>query len=105
MLVSGVVFGRFDVARLLNIPEWLLANFASNRYPYGLLPSMRGGKRRGKKGLYRLSDIYKIALAYLLHLLGFLARFGASAISELVSEVITTALKQRTVSAQDDRSL
>ncbi|SRR5258708_7669585 len=105
MLVSGAVFGRFDVARLLNIPEWLLANFASNRYPYGLLPSMRGGKGRGKKGLYSLSDIYKIAVAYRLHLSGFSARIVASAVSELFSEVITTASNQRAVSAQDARSL
>jgi hypothetical protein len=62
--VSGALFGRTDVAHLLNIPEWRLANFADPRYRYDLAPSVRGGKGRGKKGLYTLADVYKIATAY-----------------------------------------
>jgi hypothetical protein len=102
---SGAVFGRSDVARLLNIPEWLLANFASHRYPYGLLPSVRGAQGRGKKGRYTLRDIYKIAVAYRLHLTGFSARIVASAVSELFSEVIAPTPNQSSVTAQDARSL
>jgi hypothetical protein len=64
MSSSGALFGRSDVARLLNIPEWTLANFADRRYPYGLAPSVRGGRGRGKKGLYSLADVYKIATAF-----------------------------------------
>src|SRR5438874_2078961 len=64
MAGQGALFGRSDVARLLNIPEWTLANFADRRYPYGLSPSVSGGKGRGKKGFYTLADVYKIAIAY-----------------------------------------
>src|SRR5215472_16495203 len=59
----GALFGRSDVARILNIPEWTLANFADPRYPYGLAPSVPGGRGRGKKGLYTLADVYKVAVA------------------------------------------
>jgi hypothetical protein len=64
LAVSGALFGRTDVARLLNIPQWLLGNFADRRYPYGLAPSVSGGKGRGKKSLYTLADVYKVAIAY-----------------------------------------
>lgn len=72
MIVDGAVFGRSQLARLLDIDEWQLANFASRRYRYGLAPSVRrGAKGRGKKGLYSLGDVYKIALARRLLLVGF----------------------------------
>jgi hypothetical protein len=71
------------VSRLLDIPEWLLANFADERYPYGLTPSVRGGKGRGKKGLYSLGDVYKIAVAHRLLAAGFASSVVAEALKEL----------------------
>jgi hypothetical protein len=65
MAQSGALFSRTEVARLLNISPWRLANFADDRrYGYGLAPSVRGAKGRGKKGLYSLSDVYKVAVGY-----------------------------------------
>lgn len=61
---SSALFSRSDVAKVLNIPEWMLANFADARYHYGLAPSVRGGKGRGKRSLYTLVDVYKVAVAY-----------------------------------------
>ena len=65
MARAGALFSRVEVGRLLNIPQWLLANFAeTGRYRYGLSPSVHGAKGRGKRGLYSLADVYKVALAY-----------------------------------------
>jgi hypothetical protein len=100
---TGAVFGRADVARLLDIPEWLISNFASPKYPYGLVPSTRGARGRGKKGAYSLADMYKIAVAYRLHLSGFSARIVASAANELFSEVISKTSNQRAVTAGEAR--
>jgi hypothetical protein len=86
MQQSGAVFGRSDIARLLDIPEWSLANFADKRYPYGLAPSVRGGKGRGKKGLYSLGDVYKIAVAHRLLAAGFPSWVVAEALKELFPE-------------------
>jgi hypothetical protein len=86
MTMLGAYFGRADVARLLNIPEWTLANFADRRYPYGLVPSIRGGRGRGKKSLYTLADVYKIALAYGM----FLCDLDAHLIGEAIKELFQT---------------
>src|SRR5690242_5827540 len=83
MLRSAATFGRSDIARLLDIPEWLLSNFASTRYPYGLAPSARRAKGRGQKGLYSLGDVYKIAVAHRLVSAGFTSRVVAAAVKEL----------------------
>ena len=103
---SGAVFGRSDVARLLDIPEWLLANFADQRYPYGLTPSVRGGKGRGKKGLYSLGDVYKIAVAHRLLAAGFASRVVADALKELFpkkSDPIEIAARGSVSTALDSR--
>jgi len=55
--------------------------------------------------LYSLSDIYKIAVAYRLHLSGFSARVVSSAVSELFGDVIPNTSNQRAATAQDGRSL
>jgi hypothetical protein len=86
MQPSGAIFGRSDVAQLLDMPEWLLANFADKRYPYGLKPSVRGAKGRGKKGLYSLGDVYKIAVAHRLLAAGFGSLVVAEALKELFPE-------------------
>jgi hypothetical protein len=103
---SGAVFGRSDVARLLDIPEWVLANFADKRYPYGLTPSVRGGKGRGKKGLYSLADVYKIAVAHRLLAAGFVSRVVAEALKELFpkqSDPIEVAARGSVSTALDAR--
>lgn len=64
MSTSGAQFSRAQVSQLLNIPAWLLANFSDDRYGYGLRPSVAGKKGRGKRGLYTLADVYKIAVAH-----------------------------------------
>lgn len=83
MQPSSATFGRSDVARLLGIPEWLIANLTDKRYPYGITPSVRGGKGRGKKGLYGLGDVYKIAVAHRLLAAGFESWIVAEALKEL----------------------
>src|SRR5262252_3213921 len=80
---TGATFGRSDVHRLLDIPEWKIANFSDPRYPYGLSPSFRGGRGRGKKGLYTLADVYKIAVADRMHSCGLDARIIGEALREL----------------------
>ena len=85
---SSALFSRSEVSRLLNIPIWLLANFADERrYRYGLAPSVRGEKGRGKKGLYTIADVYKIALAYRLVI--------ADQDSELISQCLTGLFPQK----------
>lgn len=94
----GARFGRADVADLLNIPQWLLANFADRRYPYGLAPCLPGGKGRGQKGLYTIWEVYKIALAYRMWLADLNARVIGEAIRELFpegSDPRRTAVTQR----------
>ena len=83
MQQPGAAFGRSDVSRILNIPEWQLANFSDQRYAYGLTPSVRGGKGRGKKGLYSPVDVYKIAVAHRLLTAGFVSRVVAEGLKEL----------------------
>lgn len=100
MSISGARFGRSDVARLLNIPEWTLANFADRRYPYGLSPSVRGGKGRGKRGLYTLADVYKIATAHRMLVADQDTRVIAEAVGELFPEnrdPMVIAVKDRAV--------
>jgi hypothetical protein len=103
---SSAVFGRSDVARLLDMPEWLLANFADKRYPYGLTPSVRGGKGRGKKGLYSLGDVYKIAVAHRLLAAGFVSWVVAEALNELFPrkfDPIEIAVRDRASTPEDAR--
>jgi hypothetical protein len=100
----SAVFGRSDVARLLDIPEWLLANFANERYPYGLTPSVRGSKGRGKKGLYSLDDVYKIAVAHRLLVAGFASWVVAEALKELFPKKPgQAAMHSRPATAEDAR--
>jgi hypothetical protein len=109
MRASGALFGRADVARLLNIPEWMLANFADRRrYRYGLAPSVSGGKGRGKKSLYTMPDVYKIALAYRL----VLADQDSDMIGQVVKELfpegrdpMQIAVKQRAQNEAEARCL
>jgi len=104
--ISGALFGRSDVARLLNIPGWTLANFADRRYPYGLAPSVPGGKGRGKKGLYTLTDVYKIATAHRLLAADQDTRVIADAIRELFpknKDPMVIAVKERAVDEADAR--
>ena len=105
MQQSSAAFGRSDVARLLDIPEWLLANFSDKRYPYGITPSVRGGKGRGKKGLYSLSDVYKIAVAHRLLAAGFASWVVAEALKKLFpkSDPIEIAVRGRASTAEDAR--
>ena len=102
----GAAFGRSEVARSLRIPEWLLAKFSDRRYPYGLVPSVRGTKGRGKKGLYSLNDVYKLALAYRLIVCGFSSRIVAEVLKQLLpkkGDEAAIALTQRATTAQDAR--
>jgi hypothetical protein len=106
MSSSGALFGRSDVARLLNIPEWTLANFADRRYPYGLAPSVRGGRGRGKKGLYSLADVYKIATAYRMFLGGLDAQTIGAATQELFPknrDPMVIAVKERAANKSNAR--
>ncbi len=79
----NMLLGRSDVARLLGIPEWQIANFASRRYPYRLTPSVRGKKGRGRKGLYSLGDVYKVAVAHRMLMAGLGSRVVAEVLKEL----------------------
>ncbi len=100
---SAAVFGRSDVARLLDIPEWLLANFSDKRYPYGLTPSVRGGKGRGKKGLYSLGDVYKIAVAHRLLAASFASWVVGEALKELFPQKHDATLSPRPSAAEGAR--
>ena len=103
---SSAVFGRADVARLLDLPEWLLANFADKRYPYELTPSVRGAKGRGKKGLYSLGDVYKIAVAHRLVAAGFASWVVAEALKELFprnSNRVEITIRDRASMLSDSR--
>ncbi len=106
MEASGALFGRSDVARLLNIPEWTLANFADRRYPYGLAPSVPGGRGRGKKGLYTLADVYKIATAHRMLIADQDSRVIADSLRELFPEnkdPMAIAVKERAKDWADAR--
>ena|SRR2546427_7966763 len=74
MTKPGATFGRSDVARLLGIEDWQLGILASRRYAYRIRPSARRARGRGKKGLYSVQDVYKIALALQMQALGLEAR-------------------------------
>ncbi len=95
----GALFSRSDVKELLNIPVWLLANFADGlRYRYGLAPSVRGGKGRGKRSLYTLADVYKVAVAYRLVIAGLDSDAIGEALKELFpkkKDPMEIAVKQR----------
>lgn len=84
MPLSSMIFGRSDVAEVLGIEEWRVANFASRRYPYGLRPSIR--TRTGRRGLYALEDVYKIGLTYRLFLAGLRSTIVADTLSEVLRE-------------------
>jgi hypothetical protein len=106
--MQGALFGRADVARLLNIPEWTLANFIDRRYRYGLTPSVRGGKGRGRKGFYTLADVYKVAVAYRL----FIADQDTSVIAETLAvlfpadkDPMQVAVKHRARSEAEARQI
>ena len=89
---------RPDVARLLGIREWQLANFASIKYPYKLRPSERGAKGRGKKGRYNLPDVYKIAIAAQMQAIGQDARIIAETLRALFpksADPMEICVKQR----------
>jgi hypothetical protein len=104
----GALFGRSDIARLLNIPQWTLANFADRRYPYRLAPSVSGGKGRGKKGLYTLADVYKIATAHRMLIADQDTRVIAEAIRELFpknKDPMAIAVKERSVEEAEARCL
>jgi hypothetical protein len=108
MAFSGALFGRTDLARLLHIPPWLLANFADRRYPYGLAPRLPGGKGRGKKGLYTLWDVYKIATAYRMFLCDLNARLIGDAVRELFPRYkapMEIAVKERATDEASARCL
>ena len=103
MQQSSAVFGRSDVARLLDIPEWLLANLSDKRYPYGITPSVRGGKGRGKKALYSLGDVYKVTVAHRLLEAGFASFVVAEALKELSPKKPEATVGFRPSKAEDAR--
>ncbi len=85
---TGAVFGRGDVSRLLDIPPWLLANFADRRFPYRCAPSVPG-KGHGSRSFYTLTDIYKIALAHRM--------YGAGMRSKAIGEAMKVLSRSRSV--------
>lgn len=74
------VFGAGDVEKLLRIKSWRLQKFlSSNRYQ--LTPSGRLGKdRQGSRRLFRLEDLYRIAIADFLVRDGFSPKFVSRAL-------------------------
>ncbi len=105
---AGALFGRSDVVTLLNIPPWLLANFADSRYGYGVNPSVRGGKGRGKRSLYTLADVYKVAVAYRLVSAGLDSYAIGHALKDLFpkkKDPMEIAVKQRAGNEAEARCL
>lgn len=106
MSVRGAQFSRSQVSRLLNIPAWLLANFSDDRYKYGLRPSVLGKKGRGKKGLYTLADVYKIAVAHRMSLLPLTAdeiKERLDALFPTKHDPLAIAVKERGTTAENAR--
>src|ERR1051326_6640842 len=87
MEMTGATFGRSDVGRLLGIPQTGLAIYTDPRRPYRLFPTARRAKGRGKKGLYGLGDVYKIALADKMTQLGLEASIVGEILRELFRHV------------------
>jgi hypothetical protein len=74
------VFGAGDVEKLLRIESWRLQKFLSSSR-YQLTPSGRLGKdRQGSRRLFRLEDLYRIAIADLLVRDGFSPKFVSRAL-------------------------
>jgi hypothetical protein len=106
MAEQSLLLGRLDVVQLLGIPEWQIANFASRKYPYRLAPSVRGKRGRGKKGLYSLADIYKIALAHRMVMAGLGSAVVSQAIRELFpkgADPIEICVRDRPTNAEEAR--
>lgn len=108
METHAALFSRAQVSRLLNIPAWLLANFSDERYGYGLRPSVPGKQGRGKRGLYTIADVYKIAVAHRMTLVPL----TADEISERLEVIfpkkvdpLAVAVKERGSDADSSRYL
>jgi hypothetical protein len=101
--------GRSDVARLLGIDEWYLANFSNTkRYPYNLGPTAKPEKGRGKKALYGRDDIFKIALAHRMLIVGLKGEVIASILHALFpkgTDLRSICVEQRAKEIEDLRFL
>ncbi len=104
----AALFGRSDVARILGVPQWLIGNLAdTKKYRYGIKASVPG-KGRGRKALYTLTDVYKIAVARRMHEAGLSSRATAEAIRTLFpkrGDLFRICVEQRSSRAEDARYL
>jgi hypothetical protein len=79
---TKVVYETSDVASLVGISPIYLNKFIERR-SFGLAPSVRSGKGRGKRRLFSEADVFGIALVWWL----FEAGLRSNAIQEILKEI------------------
>lgn len=105
---TGVLLGRSDVARILDVEEWIVANLADPRLPCGIRPTGNGPRSNGQRGRYTVSDIYKVALASRLDNAGFSTKIVIAIVNEVFppgTDAKRVAVDERGKQARDARWL
>jgi hypothetical protein len=80
--VALLTFGTAEAAKILGIPIWRLQKFLDSPR-YQLSPEGKLGKGKGSRRVFRIEDIYRIAIAVQLVRDGFEATFIGSILRQI----------------------